>query len=163
MHYLDTKQFDKGIHCEGSLMSSLFFIFFWDIIFNDSVACSFVGPIQTVPLDFFGTHFFENRKEAIVGRLEDIKMNWSDDQLQLYVMDTWNLVTRHVDRNFVHDDYFVLKIVSVLTRGVLGGILDRLAKNYDECRAGMPDLFLWNDNKVCWFRTVITITILIFL
>ena len=61
-----------GLHAEGSIMSNLFGLFFWDVIFMD-VPDVFHSAYQTHPLDLYSTLFYSNRQSAIDLRLEEIK------------------------------------------------------------------------------------------
>lgn len=63
---------DTGLHAEGSIMSNLFGLFFWDILFMD-VPDVFHSAYQTHPLDLYSTQFYSNRKSAINSQLEKIK------------------------------------------------------------------------------------------
>lgn len=63
---------DTGLHAEGSIMSNLFSLFFWDILFMD-VPDVFHSAYQTHPLDLYSTQFYSNRKSAIDSQLEKIK------------------------------------------------------------------------------------------
>lgn len=63
---------DAGLHAEGSIMSNLFGLFFWDILFMD-VPDVFHSAYQTHPLDLYSTQFYSNRKSAIDSQLEKIK------------------------------------------------------------------------------------------
>lgn len=63
---------DTGLHAEGSIMSNLLGLFFWDILFMD-VPDVFHSAYQTHPLDLYSTQFYSNRKSAIYSQLEKIK------------------------------------------------------------------------------------------
>lgn len=63
---------DTGLHAEGSIMSNLLGLFFWDILFMD-VPDVFHSAYQTHPLDLYSTQFYSNRKSAIDSQLEKIK------------------------------------------------------------------------------------------
>ena len=66
-----------GIHAEGSVISCLFGLFFWDILFMD-VPDAFHSPYQTHPLDVYTEEFYFNRQTHIDKRLEIIQ-NSSDE------------------------------------------------------------------------------------
>ena len=62
-----------GIHGEARPYTFLFALFFWDILFNDTIADVFIVPFQTAPLDLMtGNIFFKNRKIEIESRLLSI-------------------------------------------------------------------------------------------
>jgi hypothetical protein len=55
----------KGYHSENSVLSTLFGMLFWDILFDDSVPGVFSSPFQDCPLDLRTEFFYESRREAI--------------------------------------------------------------------------------------------------
>ena len=50
----------RGVHCEGSLWTTLFGLLFWDILFMD-VADAFQTAFQTGPLDYGSFDFYNAR------------------------------------------------------------------------------------------------------
>lgn len=75
--FLETIFLISGIHAEGSVISCLFGLFFWDILFMD-VPDAFHSPYQTHPLDVYTEEFYYNRQTHIDKRLETIQ-NSSDE------------------------------------------------------------------------------------
>ena len=67
-----------GIHGEGGTFSTLFCLFFWDIIFKDVIPDTFHSPYQSFPLDYYTDHFYFNRKDMVDERLERI-LNSSEE------------------------------------------------------------------------------------
>ncbi|CAI5477695.1 unnamed protein product [Closterium sp. Yama58-4] len=61
----------KGVHCEGSLWSTLFVLLFWDVIFAP-VPDAFHHPFQTAPLDFGSPLFASTRLPLVRARLEEL-------------------------------------------------------------------------------------------
>ncbi|KAL0278897.1 UNVERIFIED_CONTAM: hypothetical protein PYX00_000578 [Menopon gallinae] len=61
--------FTKGIHTEGALIQTIYFLVFFDIIYGCSPPGVFQSPYQERPLDLFSQSFYLNRKEAIDTRL----------------------------------------------------------------------------------------------
>lgn len=59
-----------GLHAEGSIVSNLFVLLFWDIMFMD-IENVFHGPFQSCPLDVATQEFYLNRQEHI-----DDRLNW---------------------------------------------------------------------------------------
>ena len=59
-----------GLHAEGSIVSNLFVLLFWDIMFMD-VPNVFHGPFQSCPLDIATQDFYLNRQQ-----LTDERLNW---------------------------------------------------------------------------------------
>jgi len=57
-----------GLHAEGSVVSNLFALLCWDVMFMDVVDV-FHGPYQTCPLDMATTDFYTSRTHAVDSRL----------------------------------------------------------------------------------------------
>jgi Fanconi-associated nuclease 1 len=64
----------KGYHCEGRIVTTLFGLLFWDIIFAP-ITGAFETPYQTAPLDIFEDTFYHAREELIENRLDEISRN----------------------------------------------------------------------------------------
>jgi fanconi-associated nuclease 1 len=64
----------KGYHCEGRIVTTLFGLLFWDIIFAP-IPGAFETPYQTAPLDIFEDTFYHAREELIEKRLDEISRN----------------------------------------------------------------------------------------
>ena len=61
-----------GIHCEGSVIQTLYGLFMWNIIFAN-VPDVFQTPYQSAPLDIsYPSLFYQSRKIAIENRLAQI-------------------------------------------------------------------------------------------
>ncbi|KAG0290165.1 hypothetical protein BGZ98_003571 [Dissophora globulifera] len=61
----------KGHHSENSLLSTLFGLLFWDILFSPQPGV-FETSFQTEPLDLRTDAFFLQRQEMIIERIDDI-------------------------------------------------------------------------------------------
>jgi hypothetical protein len=61
----------RGYHCEGRIVTTLFGLLFWDIIFAP-IPGAFETPYQTAPLDMFEDTFYLSREEIIEARLDEI-------------------------------------------------------------------------------------------
>ena len=59
-------------HCETRILTTLFGLLFWDVIFAE-VLGAFETPYQTAPLDLFYDSFYRARKEMIDDRLKEIQ------------------------------------------------------------------------------------------
>ena len=64
----------KGYHCEGRIVTTLFGLLFWDIIFAP-IPGAFETPYQTAPLDIFEDTFYHAREDLIENRLDEISRN----------------------------------------------------------------------------------------
>ncbi|XP_035013786.2 fanconi-associated nuclease 1 isoform X1 [Hippoglossus stenolepis] len=148
-HYRQ-KGFDQGIHGEGSTFSTLFALLLWDVIFMEGIPDVFRNPYQTCPLDLYTDCFYENRKEAIDSRVQ-LLSEASVETLHSMLEDVWtsqegkvcSLVSWELFSSLQHAQ----SLVSCLGGAFLGGVTARMSKDYRHCRAGLPDLVVWNTSE----------------
>ncbi|WP_115719503.1 VRR-NUC domain-containing protein [Gallaecimonas mangrovi] len=67
--------FADGMHSENQLMTGLFGLLFWDIIFAP-IPGAFFHPFQRGPRDLFSQQFYPRRQALIDQRLTDIASGW---------------------------------------------------------------------------------------
>ncbi|XP_068458237.1 fanconi-associated nuclease 1 [Clinocottus analis] len=142
--------FDQGIHGEGSTFSTLFALLFWDIIFMEGIQDVFRNPYQTCPLDLYTDCFYENRKEAIDSRVQLLRKS-SVETLHAMLEDVWTSQEGKVCSLVNWECFSSLQqaqsLVSCMGGAFLGGIVTRMSKDYRHCRAGLPDLVVWNTSN----------------
>ncbi|XP_076588964.1 fanconi-associated nuclease 1 [Chaetodon auriga] len=142
--------FDQGIHGEGSTFSTLFALLLWDIIFMEGIADVFRNPYQTCPLDLHTDFFYENRKEAIDSRVQ-LLGEASVETLHAMVEEVWTSQEGKVCSLVSWERFSSLQqaqsLVSCLGGAFLGGVIARMSKDYRHCRAGLPDLVVWNTSE----------------
>lgn len=147
-HY-KTLGYCYGIHCEGSLLCTLFSVFFWDIIYNVDVEDVFITELQYLPFDLYTSDFYKNREDLIKDRLIDISFKWDLNILNNYVTKIWE--THSYKRSLITLSMFqpdtLIDIITCIGRKELATLLERLASNFKEHSAGLPDLFMWNPNQ----------------
>ncbi|XP_053615152.1 fanconi-associated nuclease 1-like isoform X2 [Plodia interpunctella] len=124
-HYLQEEDFTHGYHWEGSIITTMFFLLFWDVIYKKprGVRGIFLTPYQRYPLDMFCESFYTNRQTDIEERLAFIEMCTTEEMLDI-MSRQWN--SRCV----------VGRAMAALSR--------RLATDYRYSSCGFPDLTLWN-------------------
>ncbi|XP_071506665.1 fanconi-associated nuclease 1-like [Diadema antillarum] len=139
--------YTEGVHGEGSTYSTLVFILFWEIVFDNSVPDVFCYPYQSAPLDLRTDHFFKNRMAAIQHKLTEIReadrerledmlaRNWLEYEGDLCVGVSWELFK---DLNHAKG------LISCIGGLVLSAIAERILRDHRHCRGGMPDLTMWN-------------------
>uniref|UniRef100_A0AAQ6AIY7 Fanconi-associated nuclease n=1 Tax=Amphiprion ocellaris TaxID=80972 RepID=A0AAQ6AIY7_AMPOC len=139
--------FDQGIHGEGSTFSTLFALLLWDIIFMEGIPDVFRNPYQTCPLDLHTDCFYENRKEAIASRVQ-LLTEASVETLNNMLEDVWISQEGKVCSLVNWERFSSLQqaqsLVACLGGAFLGGVIERMAKDYRHCRGGLPDLVVWN-------------------
>ncbi|XP_041705658.1 fanconi-associated nuclease 1 [Coregonus clupeaformis] len=139
--------FDQGIHGEGSTFSTLFGLLLWDVIFMDGIPDVFRNPYQPCPLDLFTDCFYGNRREAIETRVQ-VLCEASNETLHNLMAEAWTNQEGRVCSLVNWERFSSLQraqsLVSCLGGSFLGGMFTRMAKDYRHCRAGLPDLVVWN-------------------
>jgi hypothetical protein len=134
-----------GLHCEGACFRTLFGILFWDIIFCSQVPDVFLTPFQDAPLDLNTfPDFFVNRKNAILDKLEQLKVS-SPQELLTAVALGWKKHYGTLCRgvNWTGWSLKFLQLVALCVGGEgLAGIGRTLCVNYRHFSGGLPDLVL---------------------
>ncbi|XP_049964095.1 fanconi-associated nuclease 1-like isoform X1 [Schistocerca serialis cubense] len=143
-HYR-TEGYTEGLHCEGSVVTSLFALLFWDILYDTPVPDAFLSPYQTAPLDLGTEYFYSSRQDFVERRLADIRA-WDQPHLQRFVGERYE---EHRDKLcLVSWNYFcsvnkLTGLVRCMGGQLLAVVCERLVKNFHSCRRGFPDLVLW--------------------
>uniref|UniRef100_A0A3Q3X4D1 Fanconi-associated nuclease n=1 Tax=Mola mola TaxID=94237 RepID=A0A3Q3X4D1_MOLML len=142
--------FDHGIHGEGSTFSTLFALLMWDLIFMEGVPDVFRNPYQTCPLDLYTDCFYENRREAIDSRVQ-LLGKASVEALHSMMENVWTSQEGKVCSLVSWERFSSLQqaqsLVSCLGGTFLAGIIARMSNDYRHCRAGLPDLVVWNTSN----------------
>uniref|UniRef100_A0A3Q2UAY9 Fanconi-associated nuclease n=1 Tax=Fundulus heteroclitus TaxID=8078 RepID=A0A3Q2UAY9_FUNHE len=139
--------FDQGIHGEGSTFSTLFGLLMWDIIFMEGIPDVFRNPYQACPLDLYTDCFYENRREAVASRVRLLR-EASVETLRDMLEDVWTSQEGKVCSLVSWERFSSLQqaqsLIACLGGVFLGGVIERMAKDYRHCRGGLPDLVVWN-------------------
>ncbi|XP_070687037.1 fanconi-associated nuclease 1 [Pempheris klunzingeri] len=142
--------FDQGIHGEGSTFSTLFALLLWDIVFIEGIPDVFRNPYQTCPLDLYTDCFYENRKEAIDSRVQLLRESPVETLCDM-LEDVWTSQEGKVCSLVSWERFSSLQqaqsLVSCMGGAFLGGVIARMSKDYRHCRAGLPDLVVWNTSS----------------
>ena len=161
----------KGYHCEGRIVTTLFGLLFWDIIFAP-IPGAFETPYQTAPLDIFEDTFYHAREELIEKRLDEISKDNARKIIQSVDDEhrergTWCLGVRW--ELFPKEDLLEIAEVSAGSEEFLMWLTFRqcfkgealaclcrvLCEDYAQRGSGVPDLFIWNyGEKHCKFVEV---------
>ncbi|XP_005234237.1 fanconi-associated nuclease 1 isoform X1 [Falco peregrinus] len=138
--------FDQGIHGEGSTFITLYGILMWDIIFMDDIPDVFRNAYQTFPLDLYTDSFYENRRDVIEARLQQLRTASSETLVEL-VADIWTAQEGRAAALVSWGRFISLQqvqsLVSCLGGMFLSGVFRQLSKDLRHCRGGLPDLVVW--------------------
>ncbi|KAI8066909.1 hypothetical protein BC940DRAFT_239533 [Gongronella butleri] len=150
------KQGYKGLHTENGVISMLYTLLFWDIIFAP-IPGAFETPYQTAPLDLESDAFYVERVSLIHDRVELVSQSLQaaldlikthDDQNR-----PLNTMCTGVNWNYALQD--LLEIAECIGAHSLSCLSSLLAEEYGHRRGGMPDLCCWDyENKKCLFAEI---------
>ncbi|GJE96430.1 VRR-NUC domain-containing protein [Phanerochaete sordida] len=145
----------KGLHSEGRIVTTLFGLLFWDIIFAP-VPGAFETRYQMAPLDIAEESFYLARRAMADARLKEIKSGKSLDIL----CRTWDA---HAEKktfcvgvrwDLLQREDFV-EILDCFNSAGLSVICRTLVEDYGSRTGGLPDLFIWHpENKTSKFVEV---------
>ncbi|NWR86050.1 FAN1 nuclease, partial [Furnarius figulus] len=139
--------FDQGIHGEGSTFLTLYGILMWDIIFMDNIPDIFRNSYQTCPLDLYTDSFYENRRDVIEARLQQLHSASSETLAEL-IADVWTTQEGKAAALVSWGRFISLQqvqsLASCLGGAFLSGVFRRLSKDLRHCRGGLPDLVVWS-------------------
>ncbi|KAJ7018357.1 VRR-NUC domain-containing protein [Mycena alexandri] len=145
----------KGFHSETQILTTLFGLLFWDIIFAQ-VPGAFETPWQRGPLDLMDDSFYYARQDRIETRLAEIRagqarsiLEGNDDRYRqdntCCIGVSWEMCGR--------DD--LVEIVECLGGDALASICRLFCEDYGGRNSGVPDLVIWHpDTKECKFVEV---------
>ncbi|KAL8293066.1 hypothetical protein RQP46_000760 [Phenoliferia psychrophenolica] len=147
MEYYENEEGLKGIHSESGILTTLFGLLFWSILFTP-VDGVFETPWQSAPLDLATDAFFAVRKKLIEKRLKFIaNAKHSKIAELLSVVD---------DQERPHGTYCIgvnwdkysktdlLEITKCIGGESLSTIMRVFAEDYTSRCGGVPDLILWD-------------------
>uniref|UniRef100_UPI00358E825A fanconi-associated nuclease 1 n=1 Tax=Myxine glutinosa TaxID=7769 RepID=UPI00358E825A len=145
-----TDGYDQGIHGEGSTFLTLFGLIAWDIVFISGIPDAFRSSYQAFPLDLYTDCFYSNRCELLQARLTIVEQA-SAASLGEMIAKTWETQQGRTSALVNWDRFESLEqaqeLVACLGGPVLAGICRRLARDLRHCRAGLPDLVVWNSKS----------------
>ncbi|KAN0077005.1 VRR-NUC domain containing protein [Tylopilus felleus] len=145
----------KGVRCETRVITVLFSLLFWDIIF-EPIPGAFETPYQTAPLDIAEDSFYHARKDLMEQRLTAIEAGKGTDLIRQVDAEhrasgTWCVGVQW--DLFSSDD--LVDIVTCIGGQALSVICRVLCEDYTFGTSGGPDLFLWNvEKRTCKFVEV---------
>ncbi|EJU00598.1 hypothetical protein DACRYDRAFT_108664 [Dacryopinax primogenitus] len=137
----------RGFHSEGRIVSTLFTLLFFDILYMP-IPGAFETKYQTAPLDLTYDTFYSVRREAIDKRLEELRAGQGpriiadvDDRER--PNQTWCVGVRW--------DMFEKGDLVGIAEGIggegLSAICRLLCEEYGQRGSGVPDLIIWNAAK----------------
>ena len=144
---LFNKGFTNGKHSETKVITTIYGILFWDIIFDKTVDNVFVDRFQSSPLDIQTDHFYQSRKELIDSKLE-LLQNAPIEFVCELIRASWdaniNTQCSLVSWSLFEDIDELLGLIKCFTINQLTNLCKNISQNYRYFRSGGPDLILWS-------------------
>ncbi|XP_047521763.1 fanconi-associated nuclease 1-like isoform X2 [Pieris napi] len=147
-YYIEQGEYTHGEHWEGSIITTIFTLLFWDIIYAElrGVRGIFITPYQKYPLDLFTESFYWNRQCLIEDRLNNME-KLSVEDLITSMKKVWDTRPEcelsDIQRKKMNWDK-IEAVCSCLGNRSLAIICRRLALDYRYNHSGFPDLTMWN-------------------
>ncbi|KAI8989721.1 VRR-NUC domain-containing protein [Trametes punicea] len=141
----------KGFHCEGRIVTTLFGLLFWDVIFAP-VPGAFETRYQAAPLDLAEDTFYYARQALADARLAEIEAGCAAEILERTYDEHHGVVCVGVRWDlFTKAD--LVGIVKCLDPRALAVICRLMCEDYAGRTGGVPDLIVWNEEEV-WAKFV---------
>ncbi|XP_066151796.1 fanconi-associated nuclease 1-like [Euwallacea fornicatus] len=160
LHY--SNQGYQSVKNMGHVLKALLVLYFWDIIYYPKVVvpATFISQLQFAPIDMYifdslncCSRFYGERKKFIDQRIEEIKINWSEERLVEFGKKNYQLHSQRfsaagVIMNIIDNVNTIEVLVSVIGREILAKIFERLITDLDQYDEGMPEFLFWNTDGI---------------
>ncbi|PBK93269.1 hypothetical protein ARMGADRAFT_966786 [Armillaria gallica] len=144
----------KGFHSETRILTTIFGLLFWDIIFAD-VPGAFETKFQTAPLDIAEDSFYYARKELIQARLREIEDGKAAEIMERHDRTYRPSKTWCVGVKWEYPKEDLLEIVQCFKGESLATICHLFCEDYAGRSSGAPDLIVWKpEDRECKFVEV---------
>ena len=155
---LNKKGFTNGKHAETKVITTIYGILFWDIIFDNEIDNVFVDKFQSSPLDIQTDQFYMNRKQSIDSKLELLKNAPIEFICELFAkswLENMNTECSLVSWSLFADLDELLGLVKCFDSNQLASLCKNFCMQYRYFRSGGPDLILWStETNECRFVEV---------
>ncbi|KAE8266727.1 hypothetical protein A4X09_0g5622 [Tilletia walkeri] len=133
----------KGVHDEGSVLTTLFVLAMWDVIYM-SVEGAFETRYQSEPLDMRSDAFAIVRRDQITQRLSAIAEIGGLEFIMAADERERPRQTWASGCNWDYSREMLLEVTECLGGRPLSTICQILCEERQHCQSGMPDLCVWN-------------------
>lgn len=141
----------QGVHCENALINGMLALTIWPALFNDEIEGVFFHPFQAGPADLYAQDFRTKRQPMFDQLLNAISSsNWPEQILK-----------RYQQKQGLANPLFDWQ---ALPKNLVEAALEHIPANIWQqlfsyqlfdlrlTRAGMPDLFIWNEHHYGWLE-----------
>ncbi|CAG8999872.1 MAG: Fanconi-associated nuclease 1 [Candidatus Celerinatantimonas neptuna] len=141
----------QGVHCENALINGILTLTLWPALFADHLPGVFFHPFQHRPADLYHPDFFSKRQPLINTLLDEINHpNWTR-QIKSRFKHKYGLENPLFDWNRLPQDVLNIALERV-PAPIWQCIFDYQLFDLRQTRAGMPDLFIWNETQFGWLE-----------
>ncbi len=157
-HYIQNLGFTNGKHAETKVLTTLFGLLFWDIIFEKNIDNVFIDKFQSSPLDLQSDLFYQNRKELIEAKLDLLRDAPIEFICELF-RKSWE-INKNTECHLVSWSLFesveeLIGLVKCFHSNQLESMCRNFACSFRYFRSGGPDLVLWStEANRCMFVEV---------
>lgn len=158
----------KALWTENTYWWALMSLFFWDVIFAKTRGAVnvIIGGVQTeldpsderfgqlfkqtiqmngMPADFFTPEFYKRRKSLLKNKFQELQHSNLEQKLSESYKQNYGRNCRPIENWDKYKIDELLISVQRVDKGKLIKILDRLISNFNDSRAGLPDLIVYDD------------------
>ncbi|CAG9295399.1 VRR-NUC domain-containing protein [Celerinatantimonas diazotrophica] len=141
----------QGVHCENALINGILALTIWPALFNDEIEGVFFHPFQAGPADLHARDFCDKRQPMLDDLLNQItSASWPEQVLKRYQQ----------KQGFANPLFDWQALPKNLLEAALWHIPARIWQQLFRyqlfdlrlTRAGMPDLFIWNEHNYGWLE-----------
>ncbi|KAI7848629.1 VRR-NUC domain-containing protein [Circinella umbellata] len=143
LSYYKKQGYQQGHHTEGGMISMLFMLLFWDIVFApmDGV---FETPYQAAPLDMASDAFYAGRVSMINERIGEIEQGKFLELITRVDERERSRETVCIGVNWKYTTEDLLHLAECIGAIALSSLCRLLAEEFGQRRGGMPDLCCWD-------------------
>ena len=158
----------KALWTENTYWWTLMSLFFWDVIFAETrgAVSVIIGGVQTelepgdkrfeqlfkqtiqmngMPSDFFTPEFYERRKSLLKNKIQELQYSNLEQKLSESYKQNYGRNCRPIENWDKYKIDELLISVQRVDKGKLIKILERLISDFNNNRAGLPDLVVYDD------------------
>lgn len=131
----------KGMHAESGPIVAIFFLLFWDIIFQDT-GRAFRHPCQTAPSDLGLQRFVDDRWDATKAKLARIRAGDGPALIEKTWLEKHGMLVRAVnwERHRLDD---LVELAECIGAEALANLSCFFLRGFDAWSGGLPDLAVW--------------------
>lgn len=142
----------KGIISANNYWWTVTALLFWDVIYAklegvySELAGEFPSKMQDMPYDLFSDEFYQKRKPIIDNRIKSLESSDLASKLKSSYSQNHGKPCRFVENWDRFTESELVEPLTFLESKIVIRILERILKNFNENRSGIPDLIIYKEN-----------------